>query len=128
MKKYLDREAFLSRKVEVRDFEIPDFGFVKIKPMTLMERRQARKSATSLVVDQTTGESKMTVDVETMQIHTVILCTLGEDGRRLFSLDDYEFINSSFPSSIIDDLSNAIMGGSGLDEKSVTKSQAITIS
>lgn len=122
-------DIFAKKALEPRSIFVEEWsGDVWYKPMTMLERREIRKQCMVSEIDKTTGESKLIVDQEKLELWAIICCCVDGDNKKesLFTQDDITVLEEEMAAGPITTVSQAILRASGLVTDAVQKSKAIT--
>lgn len=125
MGKILNRNEILQKKgLKVQSVDVPDWGGqVLYRPMSMVERREVRKSCTVNQIDPDTGVNVSTVDAEKMEVMCVITCCIdptdASQKRLLFTQDDIPTLEEEMAAGGISIVAQAILKDSGMGGNAV---------
>lgn len=124
MAKLLNKSDIFSKTaLEPREVEVPEWGgSVKYKPMTMLERKEVRKRSASSTVDAN-GATVIEVDQESLELWSIITCTLTPDNKPMFGPDDLKVLEEQLAAGAVTTLSTAILQASGLAPDAFRKSE-----
>lgn len=107
------QDIFKAGAIQVESFTVEAWGGeVRFKPMTMLERRQARQKS---MVAKLEGDGEE-VDAEALEIWAVIMCALAPDSdtRSMFTPDDYAQLEGQMQAGGLSQLAQAILKSSGM--------------
>ena len=120
-------EIFAKRGLDPRTVNVPEWGGdVLYRPMSMVERREIRKKASTTINDEN-GMPKIDLDAEKLEVMTVICCVLDPEDkaqkRLMFGQDDIKMLEEEMAAGGISTVAQAILRDSGLGGSAIFRGE-----